>query len=661
MEAITSSCSKPLLDGLGSSSPRPRLVSAFHFYDRLEFSSFSNDKVGNLRFLQTVHNKGVSPFHVVPAKPQVDLETEEPQAQHTGEAKVVRVKFQLQKDCMYGEQFHVVGDDPMIGAWDPSNALPMTWSEGHVWSVEMDAPAGKSIQYKFILKLTSGDIIWQPGSDRIVKTWGTVNRITVCEDWENAELQKLIEEEESDHSNGKPQFDSEMSNFSENLDHLEEDMLSDATNNVLDFEDSKTHLEEKPLAQPDMQQIIADTTSSSMESPMPIVAENIDLSEDAPKNTPMPIVAENIDLSEDAPKNTPRRRGVNNMALQSEVTVHDLEHMGKGPQVDNQGKKDVKGNLFEFEEGPVLVPGLTPPKTEETTEDKVEEKVNMDSSVGALETKDQNLPEVQFNEEQEESDDGKPQELVGNEFQDKFHSTTAIGKVSEVHKGHEHVLENEALSDEPELVGSEFQDKFHSTTAIGKVSEVQKGHESALENEALSDEPELVGSEFQDKFHSTTAIGKASEVQKGHESALENEALSDEPELVGSEFQDKFHSTTAVVKASEVQKGHENVLENEALSDEPELVGSEFQDNFHSATAVVKASEVQKGHENVLENEALSDEPELVGSEFQDKFDSTTAVVKVSEVHTGHENVLESDVQWGRGILKKFLSKLGLL
>ncbi|PHT34797.1 hypothetical protein CQW23_26597 [Capsicum baccatum] len=28
-------------------------------------------------------------------------------------------------------------DDPMLGSWDPSNAVPLDWSEGHVWSVEL--------------------------------------------------------------------------------------------------------------------------------------------------------------------------------------------------------------------------------------------------------------------------------------------------------------------------------------------------------------------------------------------------------------------------------------------------------------------------------------------------------------------------------------------
>ncbi|XP_028764404.1 uncharacterized protein LOC114722525 [Neltuma alba] len=485
MEALTSSYSKALFDGLGSSSSR--IVPALHFSDRLEFS-LSTDKVGNFGFLQTTQNKGISPVRAVPYEPQVDLETEEPQAQQNEETKVVRIKLQLQKDCLFGEQFLVVGDDPMIGAWDPSNALPMTWSEGHLWFVEMDVPMGRTIQYKFILKSMSGDIMWQPGSDRIVKTWETVNRITVCEDWENAELQKITEEEQPDYSDGQPLIDSEMSNFSENLDHPEEETVSDATN-ALDFEDSKSRLEEKPLAQPDVQQIAGDITSSSMEKPMAIVAEN-------------------IDSSEDAPKSTPRRRGVNNMALQSEVTVHDLEHMGKVSQVNNQGKEVLKGNLFDFEGSPVLVPGLTPPKTEETTSHKVEERDNKDTSVEALEKKDQDMPEVQFNEGQEESDDGVQ---VNEEEQEESDD----GKPQEI---------AETLSDEPVLVDNEGQEESDDGVQVNEEEQEESDDGKPQEiAETLSDEPVLVDNGLPEKFHSTTAIAKVPEVHTAHENVLESD------------------------------------------------------------------------------------------------------------------------------------------
>jgi len=53
------------------------------------------------------------------------------------ESKFVRVAFGLQKNCEFGEQFLIVGDDPSLGSWDPLEALPMTWSEGHIWTAEV--------------------------------------------------------------------------------------------------------------------------------------------------------------------------------------------------------------------------------------------------------------------------------------------------------------------------------------------------------------------------------------------------------------------------------------------------------------------------------------------------------------------------------------------
>lgn len=55
----------------------------------------------------------------------------------TAPTKTVHVKFQLKKECSFGEQFFIVGDDLMFGLWDPSNAVPLNWSEEHVWKVEL--------------------------------------------------------------------------------------------------------------------------------------------------------------------------------------------------------------------------------------------------------------------------------------------------------------------------------------------------------------------------------------------------------------------------------------------------------------------------------------------------------------------------------------------
>ncbi|CAN0854756.1 hypothetical protein LINGRAHAP2_LOCUS6003 [Linum grandiflorum] len=51
------------------------------------------------------------------------------------------------------------------------------------------------MQYKFILRGSDGEQVWQPGSDRILKTQENINTMIVTEDWENAEEQKIMEGE----------------------------------------------------------------------------------------------------------------------------------------------------------------------------------------------------------------------------------------------------------------------------------------------------------------------------------------------------------------------------------------------------------------------------------------------------------------------------------
>lgn len=70
MEALTSSCSKVLIDGHGSSS-----ASRVRFSDKVGFcfslGSQNDEKVGKFRILQMIQNKGISPVHALPSKTQV--------------------------------------------------------------------------------------------------------------------------------------------------------------------------------------------------------------------------------------------------------------------------------------------------------------------------------------------------------------------------------------------------------------------------------------------------------------------------------------------------------------------------------------------------------------------------------------------------------------
>ncbi|KAI3943649.1 hypothetical protein MKW92_041833 [Papaver armeniacum] len=98
--------------------------------------------------------------------------------------KTVKVRFQLIQECSYGQEFLVVGDDPILGAWDPSSAIPLKWSEGNIWNAELDVPIDKRIEFKFVLKdPNTGEVIWHPRPNRVFQTWET-KMIVVYEDWD---------------------------------------------------------------------------------------------------------------------------------------------------------------------------------------------------------------------------------------------------------------------------------------------------------------------------------------------------------------------------------------------------------------------------------------------------------------------------------------------
>lgn len=52
-------------------------------------------------------------------------------------AETVHVQFQLHKECNFGESFLLVGNEPIMGEWNPASAIPLNWSDGNIWTVEL--------------------------------------------------------------------------------------------------------------------------------------------------------------------------------------------------------------------------------------------------------------------------------------------------------------------------------------------------------------------------------------------------------------------------------------------------------------------------------------------------------------------------------------------
>ncbi|EEF34298.1 catalytic, putative [Ricinus communis] len=306
------------------------------------------------------------------------------------QSKTVHVKIQLNKECSFGEQFVVVGDDPIFGMWDPENAIPLNWSDGHVWILELDIPIGQTIQFKFILKEITGKISWQPGPDRVLKTWETNNTIVVCEDWEDATFQKLLEEEPNCNQNEEPTDNSEMlivaenlTIVSENLTVQNEEFVANVNNGAVTANVTSLSAKE-PLSSDHEKSFITEDLSSSQEKNIAIVDDNSGNSKADPavSSSHQKLGEKIINHETDG-----------NEALAEEM----LGRNGKAPICENSVGTDIEENLINHVGEPVLVPGLPPlsvDSSEPEIQDEDERSSSFVASVGAVEVEDRNPPEV---------------------------------------------------------------------------------------------------------------------------------------------------------------------------------------------------------------------------------------------------------------------------
>ncbi|KAG0463813.1 hypothetical protein HPP92_019882 [Vanilla planifolia] len=160
----------------------------------------------------------------------------------------------IHKECEFGEQFLIVGDDAMLGSWDPLNAFPLEWSNAHIWTVELDLPVGRVVKFKLLLRSTSGQVYWQPGPDRIIEARDTVNTIVVSEDWDDSEKQVISEETSAISSENGILMGSVLTNHVEETEEMNQKSNADVDANI-DNEEKPSNLEQGPLLVPGLEHL----------------------------------------------------------------------------------------------------------------------------------------------------------------------------------------------------------------------------------------------------------------------------------------------------------------------------------------------------------------------------------------------------------------------
>ncbi|XP_028072124.1 uncharacterized protein LOC114274409 isoform X4 [Camellia sinensis] len=488
METLSSSSSMVFSDNYrdrGYYSPRDVV-------GRQEIRFLSSPAHVRLGFSHSIslQHKMIQPIFVS-SETQKNLQNEETQIQDT--SKTVHVKIPLQKECAFGEKFHIVGDDIMFGSWDPLSAIPLDWSDGHVWTVELqDIPIGKSIQFKFILKGSTGNILWQPGPNRILETWETKNTVLVSENWDYNELRMLIEEEPTSIENIESTSNTDTLIVVEDLSQARVDKES-ASTVIITNNPTEKPLPGKslsmvaeniidPVKEPRIQTRTVDYAKEEhvhnpMEKPLPrkslsMVAENItdpvkepqvqtrtvDYAKEErvhnPTEKPLPgkslsMVAENITDPVKEPRVQTRTV---DYAKEEHVHVSNKDMVtGENALGNNDWSGTPKSfpdtkdeaNLASYEGDPVLIPGLTPlttEDTEETSPSKDRKHVVANAPLGVDKQADEhNVPEKIPND----NDSSHPKDSAEMMFNDKEEQLHGNEQTEPVSKQLGDVLEND--------------------------------------------------------------------------------------------------------------------------------------------------------------------------------------------------------------------------
>jgi hypothetical protein len=64
------------------------------------------------------------------------------EAKPAAAGSTVKATFVVPHRVHFGQDLFVVGGHDCLGCWDVAAAVPMTWTEGDVWTTDAELPAG---------------------------------------------------------------------------------------------------------------------------------------------------------------------------------------------------------------------------------------------------------------------------------------------------------------------------------------------------------------------------------------------------------------------------------------------------------------------------------------------------------------------------------------
>jgi len=95
------------------------------------------------------------------------------------------VTFWLQYHVDWGQRLRVIGSHPRLGSWDPKQAPDLRWNEGDRWSCTVQLPAGRIVEYKYVVLAADGNhaTAWQGGNNSVLAVQAGERTVEVFDNW----------------------------------------------------------------------------------------------------------------------------------------------------------------------------------------------------------------------------------------------------------------------------------------------------------------------------------------------------------------------------------------------------------------------------------------------------------------------------------------------
>ncbi|KAL4458565.1 hypothetical protein ABPG75_013430 [Micractinium tetrahymenae] len=113
----------------------------------------------------------------------------------------IEISFSLPYHCKYGQRLCVIGGSDNLGAWNVAKAVPMEWTEGDVWIVDLRVPANgnAAIEYKYVVRSERDmeAVRWMEGSNLQLRLPTQPGRLRVRDTWDESCREVEVEVEPS--------------------------------------------------------------------------------------------------------------------------------------------------------------------------------------------------------------------------------------------------------------------------------------------------------------------------------------------------------------------------------------------------------------------------------------------------------------------------------